>query len=178
MQKKSKKAFTLVEMMIVIALVGIVSLLIVSMMGSAANATTELSNEAQAKMKASQVMQVIIPQVRYATNLQLINDSSQIGKTSGYEYLYTSNYKVYLYKSGSATDMFGTSFYNNYQVSLSFNVTSAPDTVQIKATVTLPSKSTINSVLTTSVQNLNATSIAGSGNILMYQWLTAPPSSP
>ena len=175
MQKKSKKAFTLVELIVVIALVGIVGLAVISMMVPASNVFNRMSGEVQAKMKASQVMQVLSPQLKYATGLEILNDPGKIGTTTTNRYIYTSGGKVYKNDSGVSADLFTSDFYGNYQIEMTANKIEN-NLVEIVLIVTLKSDSSVKSTLTTAVRDLNTQSIGGpgSGTILAYAWLSSP----
>ena len=176
MQIRRKKAFTLVEVIITIALLGIVGLAVVTMMTSSGNVFNRITNQSQAKMKANQVMEVLVPQARYATDLQLLGSESQIPISAGYRSIYAgSDGRVYMCDSGNTSDLFGEPFYGTYNIEIAF--THSDNVLGITVTVTSSGDASVKSTLETSVQNLNATSISGSGNIISYQWLTAPASA-
>lgn len=175
MRNKRTKGFTLVEVIITIALLGIVGLAVITMMTSSSNVFSRITNQTQAKMKANQVMEVLIPQVRYGTELKRLSSESQMPASSGYRSIYTSGGRLYMCDSGNTSDLFGEPFYSNYNVAVELETSG--NALDITVTVTFSGDPSLNSTLATSVQNLNAASISGSGNIISYQWLTAPASA-
>lgn len=174
---KSKKAFTLIEMIVVVALVGIVGLGVVSMMVPASNVFTRMSKEVEAKMKASEVMQILVPQIRFAEGISVLDDYSMINTTDGNRFLYTRDGKVYLSDGPGEKDLFGENFYGNYQVGMTADILE-DNLLQIDVTVELKgSDPNIKSTLTTAVRQLNdSAKIIGQngGMILSYKW--GPPA--
>ncbi len=172
--KKRKSAFTLVELIIATGLLAIVGIAVITMMTSSGNVFSRISNQTQAKMKANQVMEVLVPQARHATGLALLGSQSEISSSKN-RYIYASGGRVYISDSGKTTDLFGESFYGNNKIDMVFSPSG--NTLKITVTVTSSVDPAVKSTLSTSVQNLNATGISGSGNVLSYQWLTAPAAS-
>jgi prepilin-type N-terminal cleavage/methylation domain-containing protein len=178
MKNKSKKGFTLVELIVVVALLAIVGVAVISIMTPASNMFTKMQKQAQAKIIASGVMQVIEPQVRFGTNLKIVSAKS----LDSNRYLYTTGGKVYIVKgetgNTSPVDLFGTDFYSGYTIEMQCKVPdSSPNTVQITVTAKYITDTSIISSLTTSIQNQNTDTVidnGGSINYLCYQWLTEP----
>lgn len=173
MKNKDKKAFTLIEMIVVMALIAIVGVTVLSVMMSSSNMFNKMQTEGQAKMIASGVMQAIEPQVRFGTNMTIVG--ARTGDTN--RNLYAENGKVYIVygeKSTSPVDLFGSDFYRGYSVT-SLIFTGSGTTVQISITVQSSTDTSITSTLTTSVQNQNTPGgITGNAGYLCYQWLTQP----
>lgn len=176
MKNKSKKGFTLVEMVAVFALLAIVGVAVLSIMTPAGNMFTKMQKQSQAKMIASGVMQVIEPQARFGTNIKIVG--SRTGGAN--RNLYADNGKVYIVYgdkgSTSPIDLFGSAFYNGYQVSINFGVVSS-NTVTIQVTAKNTTDSSVIATLNTSVQNENTTTITDNGDILCYEWRTTPPAA-
>ncbi len=175
--KKSKKGFTLVEMVVVIALVAILGVAVVSIMTPAGNMFAKMQKQAQAKMIASGVMQVVEPQARFGTNLKIV--SSVVSGDSN-RYLYASGGKLLMRDTGkaSATDVFGSDYYNGYTVEMTCS--SSGNSVQITVKAKYATDDTIASSLTTTIQNQNTANVTDSGgsiDYLCYQWLTEPVAS-
>lgn len=167
----------MIETIVVVALVAIVGVAVVSIMTPAGNLFGNMQKQAQAKMIASGVMQVIEPQARFGTNLKLVSAKS----SDSNRYLYTSGGKVYVVKgetgNKSPVDMFGDDYYNGYTVALTCPRTEG-DTVWIRVTVKRSGDEAITSTVETAIQNMNSPSgVTRSGDILCYQWLTKPSQS-
>lgn len=178
MKYKSKKAFTLIEMVVVVALVAIVGVAVISIMTPAGNMFAKMQSQAQTKMIASGILQAIEPQVRFGTDLSVLSSQSQIVSGDDNRYIYIKNNRVYTRKenqsNSSEYDLFGVAFYNNYNISMDCSVP-APNTVQISITASNSDRS-VTSMVTTTVQNMNSSSVSGNGSVLRYEWRTAPPS--
>lgn len=173
MRKNSNKAFTLVELIVVVALVGIVGAAIASMMVPTSNVFMRLSDEVETKMKAGQVMQTLVPQIRYAGDMVIGNDPSVIGGEAGKQYLYVQDGRVYLYKDGAAADLYSEEFYNGCSVEFSAKKLEN-NLVEVTLTVTQPGGGS-RSELKTSVRDLNTQEIGGTeGSVLTYTWNQVP----
>jgi prepilin-type N-terminal cleavage/methylation domain-containing protein len=173
MRIKNKKAFTLIEVIVVVALVGIVGTAIVSMMVPASNVFGRVADEVETKMKAGQVMQTLVPQTRYAGELVIGSDPSLIGGDSGKRYLYAQDGKVYLYKDGAVSDIFTDEFYSGCTVDFSF-LKLENNLIEVTLEVTQTGGGS-RSELKTSVRVLNTQEIGGTeGDILTYTWDQVP----
>jgi len=173
MRRRGKKAFTLVEIIVVVALVGIVGAAIVSMIVPASNFFARITDEVETKMKASQIMQTIVPQVRYAGELVVGNDYNQIGAEPDQRYLYTQGGKMYLYRDGVSADLFSDDFYDGCIVEFGAQKLEN-NLMQLTLAVSLPDGEA-RSELKTAVRVLNTQDIGGTeGAVLSYTWNEVP----
>lgn len=173
MRKNGKKAFTLIEVIVVVALVGIVGAAIVSMMVPASNIFGRVADEVETKMKAGQVMQTLVPQMRYAGEMVIGSDPSLIGGDTGKRYLYAQEGKIYLYTDGKASNLFTDDFYDGCTVD--FSVLKLESNLIEVTLVVQQTGGQSKSELVTAVRVLNTQEIGGTqGDILTYTWNQVP----
>ncbi len=173
LKRNGKKAFTLIEVIVVVALVGIVGTAIVSMIVPASNVFGRVADEVETKMKAGQVMQTLVPQIRYAGDLVVGSDPAVIGSETDKRYLYAQGGKVYLYKDEAATDLFSDAFYNGCTVDFSV-LKLESNLIEVTLVVTQTGGQS-RSELVTSMRVLNTQEIGGTeGDILTYTWNQVP----
>ena len=176
MRKNGKKAFTLMEVIVVVALVGIVGAAIVSMMVPASNVFGRVADEVETKMKAGQVMQTLVPQMRYAGEMVIGSDPALIGHEPDKRYLYAQDGKIYQFKDGAATALFPDDFYDGCTVDFSVQKLEN-NLIEVTLEVTQTGGDS-RSELVTAVRVLNTQDIGGSeGDILTYAWNQVPVSS-
>ena len=176
---KAKKAFTLIEIIVVTALVGIVGVAVVSMMVPASNVFQQMSSNVEAKMKADQLMKVIQPQVRYATELEILDDASQIGADGDFRYLYNGQNKILVYDNGAENDLFSEDYYGGYDVSFTAQRLEN-NLVEITLQVAKKDDPSMQCTIKTSVFVLNTAIVGGvdgPGNILKFKWGPQPIAS-
>lgn len=167
---KNKRGFTLVELIAVMALIGVIGVAVAGMLVPASNAYIDVDRNVQAKMKADQVIDTVRNQVRYGKSLQILADPGSVGGMANMRYLYSQNGKVFLYKDGGTKDLFGDKFYAGYRVDISARKVEN-SLLSISCRVTLPGFPEVSCTLETSVNVLNTEDITGSeGSILAYGW--------
>ncbi|MGI6161466.1 MAG: prepilin-type N-terminal cleavage/methylation domain-containing protein [Christensenellales bacterium] len=167
---QKKKAFTLVEMIVVLALLGIIGSGLIGIIVPSTNIFTRIGAEVQAKMKSNQVMRVVLDQTEFAKDLELITNSALIGEDAEKRYLYTNNGKLYMQSSGSTIDLFGDDFYDGYEVSLSARKMEK-NLVELTLNTMLSGSPNVNHTLTTTLRSLNTSEVAGdNGGIIAYVW--------
>jgi prepilin-type N-terminal cleavage/methylation domain-containing protein len=173
MRKNGKKAFTLIEVIVVVALVGIVGTAIVSMIVPTSNVFRQLSEEVETKMKAGQIMQALVPQIRYAGELVIEDNVDQVGSDPNKRYLYTQDGKVYLYMDGASVNLLTDEFYDDCAVD--FRVSKLENNL-LEVTLVVTQKSgDSRSELVTSVRVLNTQEVGGTeGYVLEYTWNEVP----
>jgi competence protein ComGC len=169
-KQSSKKSFTLVEVIVVLALVSIVGTIIVSMLVPSSNMFRVLTTRIETKMKADQVMKVLVLQVRFSRELEISADEALLLLEPEKRKLYSKDGKVYMYDDGKTKDLYDDDFYNGYSVEV-WTKKLEDNLVEIDCTVTLTGDENISYTLTTAVECYNTQIIAGEeGNILSYIW--------
>jgi prepilin-type N-terminal cleavage/methylation domain-containing protein len=173
MRNNKRRSFTLIEVIVVVALVGIVGAAIVSMIVPASNFFARIADEVETKMKASQIMQTIVPQVRYAGELVIGSDYGQIGSETDQRYLYNQDGKMYIYMDGETSDLFSDDFYEGCVVELAAEKLEN-NLVQLTLAVSLAGGES-KSELETAVRVLNTQEVGGTeGTVLAYTWNEVP----
>ncbi len=176
MRKNGKKAFTLIEVIVTVALVGIVGTAIVSMIVPTSNVFRQLTEEVETKMKAGQVMQTLVPQIRYAGELVIEDDPEQIGRDPDKRYLYAQDGKVYIYMDGVSADLLTDEFYDDCEVD--FSVSKLENNLLEVTLVVTQVSGDASSELATSVRVLNTQEVGGTeGKVLEYTWNEIPVST-
>lgn len=169
-KKNAKKSFTLVEVIVVIALVAIIGTMIISMMVPASNMFGALTFRIEAKMKTDQVMKTIVSQIRFSSELEISDDSNILYLDTEKRKLYSQDGKIYLKEAGSTKDLFTDDFY--YKYNISFHAEKIQDNLlNISCTTEFKSDNSIKYTITTSAETYNTVLITGEeGNILSYYW--------
>jgi type II secretory pathway pseudopilin PulG len=169
-KQSAKRSFTLVEVIVVLALVSIVGTMIVSMLVPASNVFRVLSTRIEVKMKADQVMKTLVSQVRFSRELEISDDEALLLLDPEKRKLYSQDGKVYLYDDSKTKDLYNDDFYNGFSVEL-WTTKLEDNLIEISCTATLISDENISYTLTTAIECYNTQIIAGNeGNILSYDW--------
>lgn len=170
---KSKKAFTLVELIVVIALMGIVGLAVTLIFVSANETTVKLAEQTDINVKTNYVMETVQTQLRFAGDLA-IGDPADAGADADRRYLYSEDGKIYIQEGREAArDMFDEAFYQGYSVGM--EVTLIQKNVVILS-ITTESKNNpeVAYSLETEISAMNTQTVegAGPGSMIAYTWST------
>lgn len=167
--KHANRAFTLIEVIVVIALVGILGVGVISMMVPASSMFQFMSSDVTAKMKANQVMEIVSAQTRFAKDLEIQSNTSKVGEkaAAGFWYLYGMDNKIYMNK-GSSEDLFSEDFYEGYGITLTAD---AIENNLVEIIIEVKSGENVISSLTSSVEVINTAIVAGDkGPVLCFKW--------
>ena len=168
---KAKRAFTLVELIVVIALISILGTAIISILVPTSNLFGKMSSTTEAKMKTDQIMETLVKQVRFSEQLEVAESLDKITQNwSDGTKLYCKDGRVMISKAGAEKDLFSEDFYNGFDADI-WAKKIENNLIEIKCTVTLHNDSSISNSLDTSVEVYNADTIAGTeGHVLFYVW--------
>ena len=168
--KDTKKSFTLVEVVVVIALVAIIGTLIISMMVPASNMFGVITYKVEAKMKTDQVMKTVVSQIRFSRELEISADAGILNVNADKRKLYSQDGKIYLKTQNDAKDLFTDAFYDKYNVSILAKKIQG-NLINISCTAQMKGDASIQYTINTTVEVYNTALIAGDeGNILSYYW--------
>jgi len=95
-KQSAKRSFTLVEVVVVLALVSIVGTIIVSMLVPSSNMFRVLTTRIETKMKADQVMKILVSQVRFSQELEISADEALLLLDPEKRKLYSEDGKIYM----------------------------------------------------------------------------------
>lgn len=168
--KAPKKSFTLVEVVVVIALVAIIGTLIISMMVPASNMFGVITYKVEAKMKTDQVMKTVVSQIRFSRELEISADAGILNVNADKRKLYSQNGKIYLKTKTSTQDLFSDAFYDKYTVSIQAKKIEG-NLLNLSCTAQMKGDNTIQYTINTTVEVYNSVLITGDeGSILSYYW--------
>lgn len=169
-KKSSKKSFTLIEVIVVIALVAIIGTMIISMMVPASNMFGVITYKVEAKMKTDQVMKTLVSQIRFSRELEISDDSDILNIDTEKRKLYSQDGKIYLKTADSTKDLFTDDFYDKYTISIEAEKIQ-DNLLNLSCTAQLKNDASIYYTITTSAEVYNTVLITGEeGNILSYYW--------
>ncbi|MEG2575358.1 MAG: prepilin-type N-terminal cleavage/methylation domain-containing protein [Christensenella sp.] len=174
MRVKSKKAFTLIELIVTIALVGIVGLGIALIFTSVNGTIVTLTQQTDVNVKTNYVMQTIEKQLKFAKDLTISADAGRAGKEADKTYIYSRDGKLYIQKGiAPAEDLFNENFYEGYYIDM--EVTRLEKSlIRLSITTTAKNNLAVEYALETTMNLLNTREVKGdTGNIVSYIWPTA-----
>lgn len=167
---KAKKGFTLIELIVVIALMSIVGLGIALIFTSANDSVVTLSRQTDINVRTNAVMDIVQTQLKYAKDLK-IDNAGAVGADPGKRYLYSKDGKVYLKKGvNPAQDMFSEAYYEGYYIDITISKMET-NIVSLEVSTAVKNDPSISFSLITDVNVLNTEHVEGeSGNMVSYEW--------
>ncbi len=170
-KKNSKKAFTLIELMLVIALMSIVGVTVTLIMVSANNTALMLSRQTDISLKTNYVMETVQTQIKYAGDLKIYGGDGQAGREADRLYLYSEDGRVYFEEGEEgAKDLLGENFYQGYDIDIAVT-RMQKNIVTLSVSTTAKDDSSISYTLDTAINVLNTRNIEGeTGSLISYQW--------
>ncbi|MEA5002011.1 MAG: type II secretion system protein [Christensenella sp.] len=172
--KNKKKAFTLIELIVVMALVGVLGLGIAVIFVSANDSIVTLGQQTDVTTKTNFAMDTVQTYLKYAKGLT-IHETANEAKEAGRTYLYSKDGRIYIQKGSNASeDMFNEAFYEGYYAEL---MASAIQQNIVKVTVAMTNKNDVSVAysLETDVVALNTETVVGAAWGLMVSYETQNP---
>lgn len=168
---KSKKAFTLVELIVVMALMGILGLGVTMIFLSANNTTVALAEQTDINMKTNYAMETIQTQLRFAEGLT-VGSPAEAGTDADKRYLYSEDGRVYIQEGTSPErNLFGEAFYEGYLIDMEMTPIQK-SVVRLSITTQSRNNAAVSYNLETEVSALNTPTVegAGPGSLASYKW--------
>ncbi len=169
---KSKKAFTLVELVVVMALMGIIGLAVALIFLSANNTTVMLAEQTDINIKTNYVMQTLQTQLRFAEDL-VIGEPADAGTDANKRYLYSEEGKIYIREGKDpARNLFDEGFYGGYNIGMELRAVGKNNNV-VLLSVKTESKNDpqVAYSLETELRALNTINVEGTqGSMAAYIW--------
>ena len=167
--KKAKKGFTLIELVVVMALVGIVGLGISLIFVSANDSVVTLGQQTDVQVKTNYAMETVQKYLKYAKGLA-IHETADDAKESGKTYLYSLGGRIYLQEGkNTAEDMFSEEFYEGYYAELTVGAI-RQDIVKVPVALTNKNDLSVAYSLETDVNVLNTETVGGASWGLMVSY--------
>lgn len=168
---RAKKAFTMVELIVTMALMGIIGLTVTLIFLSANNTTVMLAEQTDINVKTNYVMQTLQTQLRFAEDL-VIGDPADAGKDTNKRYLYSEDGKIYI-REGTATarNLFDEAFYGGYNISMEVSAEQNSNVVRLSVKTQSKNDPSVVYSLQTELRALNTVKVEGTqGSMAAYKW--------
>ena len=173
--KKAKKAFTLIELIIVLGLVGVVGLGITLIFVSANDSVVTLASQTDVSVKTNFIMESVQTRLRYAKNMSIHETASGAGSDADRTYLYSSEGRVYVQNGRDAPqDLFSEAFYEGYYTDLTVTAIQQ-NIVTVQVAMTNRDDLSVAYSLATDVNVLNTETVDGDTWGLMVSYDNALP---
>jgi len=168
--RKRNKGFTLIEVVVTIAIVGILSAGFVSILPTLYNSTNNSNYLSEAQTVAKMIKDNLEGELRYADAID-IKSSLPSPLVQDYEYIYISSGKIYKNSlGGTAQSISPAPGFNEYSYSISFAPENAK-VLKVDLVIYINSKQVYSVSSKIFISNLGAKSITGvnPGNCISYQ---------